>query len=69
MNFHLKKLLVLTNGIVLAISGCDTLRPLGIYFRPFANSVRDTIYHNNIVAHCNTLDDNLAFYYARGSHF
>ena len=28
--FHLKKLLMLTNRIILAISGRDTLRPLGI---------------------------------------
>ena len=33
------------NGIILAISGRDTLRPLGILFRPWANSVRDTKYN------------------------
>ena len=33
------------NGNILAISGRDTLRPLGIWFRPFANSVCDTTYH------------------------
>lgn len=30
---------------MLAISRCDTLRPLGISFEPFANNVRDTKYH------------------------
>ena len=29
----------------LLISGCDTTRPLGIYFRPFANNGHDTKYH------------------------
>jgi hypothetical protein len=43
--FSLQKLLMLRNIIVLAISGHDTLRPLGIYFRLFANSVYDTKYH------------------------
>ena len=33
------------NGIVLAINGHDTLRPLGIWFRPFANGAHDTKYH------------------------
>ena len=33
--FHLKKSFMLTNEIVLAISGHDTLRPLDIYFRPW----------------------------------
>jgi len=32
--FHLKELFVLKNGIILAISKHDTLRPLGILFRP-----------------------------------
>ena len=36
---------MLTNNIILAISGCDTLRPLGIWFKPFANSVREPKYH------------------------
>ena len=35
----------MTNDIILAISRCDTLKPLGILFRPFANSVHDTKYH------------------------
>ena len=39
--FCLKKLLTLMNGI----KGYDTLRPLGIQFRPFATSVRGTKYH------------------------
>ena len=33
------------NGIILAISGRDNLRPLGIYFRHFANSVHEIEYH------------------------
>ena len=32
--FQLKKLLMLTNGIILAISGHDTFRPLGIKLGP-----------------------------------
>ena len=36
---------MLTNDIILAISECDTLKPLGIEFRHFANSVLDTKYH------------------------
>ena len=36
---------MLTNSSILAISGLDTLIPLRIYFRPFANSVRDTKYY------------------------
>ena len=43
--FHFEKLLMLTNEIMLAISRPDTLRPWHIYFRPFANSARDTKYH------------------------
>ena len=38
-------LLMLTNGIKLAVKGHDTLRPLGIYCRPFANIVHDSEYH------------------------
>ena len=30
-----------------AISEHDTLRPLGIQFRPFANSARDTKHHKH----------------------
>ena len=36
---------MLMNGILVAISRRDTLRPLGIQFRPLANSVCDTKYH------------------------
>ena len=36
---------MLMNNIILAISGRDTLRPLGILLRLFANIVRDTKYH------------------------
>jgi hypothetical protein len=36
---------MLTNGIILAISEHDTLRPRDIWFRPFANSVCDIKYH------------------------
>jgi hypothetical protein len=36
---------MLMNGIISAINGHDTLRPLGNWFRPFANSARDTEYH------------------------
>jgi hypothetical protein len=45
-NFHYKKLRMLTNNIILGISGHDTLKSLGIHFRPFANSICDTKYHN-----------------------
>ena len=31
--------LMLTNEIISAINGRDILRPLGVYFRPFANHV------------------------------
>ena len=40
--FPPKKLLMLTNCIILAISWRDTLRSLGILFRPFTNSVHAT---------------------------
>ena len=36
---------MLINRIILRINGCDILRPLGIQFKPFANSVHDTKYH------------------------
>ena len=45
IHFHLKRLLLLKNSIILTNSGCDTLRAPCVYFRPFANSVRDTKYH------------------------
>ena len=41
-NISFKKLLTLSISIMMMIVTCDTLRPLGIYFRPFANSVHDT---------------------------
>ena len=40
---------MLTNGIILVISRCDTLRPLGILFRPFTNNVHGTKYHNHVL--------------------
>jgi hypothetical protein len=42
---------MLTNGIILAIMGCSTLKPLGIYFRPFANNGHDTKYHKLCIEH------------------
>jgi hypothetical protein len=36
---------MLTNGIILAINDRDTLRPLGLKFKPFANRLHDTKYH------------------------
>ena len=36
---------MLANDSTLAFSGCDTLRLLGILFRPFAKRVHDTKYH------------------------
>ena len=33
--FHFKKIYLLMNNITLTISGCDTLRPIGIWFRLF----------------------------------
>jgi hypothetical protein len=38
---------MLTNNFILAISGRNTLRPLGIQFRPFANSVQYIKYCNH----------------------
>ena len=40
-----KKITHVDNSIILAISGRDALRPLGIYFRPFTTIVCDTKYH------------------------
>ena len=40
---------MLTNSIILVISGRGTFRPLGIDFRPFANSVCDTKYHKRYI--------------------
>ena len=39
---------MLTNSIIIATSGCDTLRPLGIQFSPFANTRRDNNIMNGI---------------------
>ena len=39
------KLVLLTDNIVLTIERCDTLRPLGIQYRPFAYSVHDTKFY------------------------
>ena len=36
---------MLTNSIILAINGCDTLRPLDTLFGPSANSILDSKYH------------------------
>ena len=44
--FHLKKFLTLMNGIILAINGRATLRPLVIYFRLFTYTPRDNKYSN-----------------------
>ena len=44
-----------TNALILAISGNDTLRPLSIQIRPFANNVRDTKYHKQYTPRINTM--------------
>ena len=36
---------MLKNGIKLTTNGYDTLRPLDIYLKPFANIVRDIKYY------------------------
>ena len=36
---------MLTNSIMLIISGHDTLRPLDMWFRLFTNSIHDTKYY------------------------
>ena len=43
---------MLTIEIRLTFSGGDTLRPLDIYFRPFANIVCDTKYHEHYSTIC-----------------
>lgn len=43
---HFNKLFRLTNSFILTISGRDIARPLGIYFRLFANNIHDIKYHN-----------------------
>ena len=45
IDFEPKHLLMLTNRLLVAINEHDTLRPLGIQFRPFTNSAGDTKYH------------------------
>jgi hypothetical protein len=40
--FSFIRLISLMSSFILAVSGRDTLRPLGIWFRPFVDSVRDT---------------------------
>ena len=42
---------MLSDGIILAIYRRDALRPLGIYFRPFAYNVLDTKYHTQRCAY------------------
>ena len=42
--FSLKKLFMLTNNIILAISKYDTLKPLCIYFKAFSNNAHDVKY-------------------------
>ena len=44
MVFHLSMLLMLTCNIILAISRHDSLKPLGISFRPHPNNLHDTKY-------------------------
>ena len=44
--FHLKKILILTNVIILAISRCDTLRPLGIYTKYSEGAINSSHTHN-----------------------
>ena len=47
---------MLTNGIILAICGCDNLRHVGTWFRPFANIVLSVTNYldlrNDIIVHC-----------------
>lgn len=44
-NPSLQIIIILTNSIMLTSNGHDTSRPLGIQFRSFINSVRDTKYN------------------------
>ena len=46
---------MLMNGIILTINGCDTLKPLGIRFSPFANSVHGIKYHKQCKANTLTI--------------
>jgi hypothetical protein len=47
---HFNNLLMLTNSVMLTISGCDTSRPPSMWFRPFANNVLRTI--NGVLVSC-----------------
>ena len=47
---------MLTSCIILAISGCDTLRPLGISFWRFSNSVRHTKHHKRCSGRSKEMD-------------
>ena len=44
VKLHYEKLLMSTKNTNLVINGHDTMRPLGIQFKSFANSVCDTKY-------------------------
>ena len=50
----LRTLLMLTNNIILATSGHDTLKPLGILFRPFVYSTHDAKYNKRCSVKCST---------------
>ena len=39
--------------LILAFNGCDTLRPMGIRFRPFVNGVNDDYYDERFKANTN----------------
>ena len=45
--FSLEEVTYVTNGTILANNAHDTLRLLDIWFRTFANNVRDTKYHKH----------------------
>ena len=47
--FSFIHLISLTSSFILAVSGHDILRPLGIWFRPFIDSVRDTKYRRHCI--------------------
>ena len=55
---------MLTNGTILALSMRDTLRSLGMWFRPFANSVHDTKYHKQ----CSCFAYNTNNFFPRAVH-
>ena len=50
--FSFLKLLMLTNSIISTNHGHDILRPLGIWFQPFTNSIHDTKYHKRCSMTC-----------------